>query len=186
MYNPEEITVMLHGWKSGDSKAINELVGVVYNQLKHMAHRYTNKDHGHYTMNTTGLVHEAYIQLMGQHNKDFNNRAHFYAIMSTCMRRVLLENIRNRQAIKRGGDRAQVDLDESMLQGEKDLDQILSVDQALNKLIEFDPDLAKLVEYRYFGGMTLEEIAEVSNKSLSTVKREWRLAKSWLYSELKN
>lgn len=180
--DPNEITHLLNDWKGGDQQAMDRLMGVVYDQLKLMAHRYTIKERADQTLNTTGLVHEAYLKILGQNN-DFQNRAHFYAIVSTCMRRVILEVVRARNAEKRGSGAHKVELEDHFLVAQNDADQIITINDALVKLEEFDPRLAKIVEYRYFGGMKMEEIAEALDCSLSTVKRDWRLAKAWLQAE---
>ena len=179
------ITHLLGDWKKGDEEAMSKLMGVVYDQLRLMAHRYTIKERPNNTLSTTGLVHEAYLKIIKQNNRDYQDRAHFYAIISTCMRRVILELARSRNAHKRGSGAQKVELEEHFLISETDAEQILSVNDALDKLSEFDERLAEVVEYRYFGGMKLEEIAEALQCSLSTVKRDWRLARRWLQSELK-
>ncbi len=180
-----QITVLLNDWKSGDEQAMSKIMGMVYDQLKFMAHRYTIKERADNTLNTTGLVHEAYLKIIGQNNREYQNRSHFYAIVSTCMRRVILEVARTRNAHKRGNGAQKVKLEDHFLISESDADQILCINDALEKLREFDSRLAEIVEYRYFGGMKLEEIAEALECSLSTVKRDWRLAKSWLHTELR-
>lgn len=178
-----DITHLLNDWNSGDEKAIHKIMGMVYDQLKMMAHRYTIKERADNTLNTTGLVHEAFLRIIGQHNRNYQNRSHFYAIVSTCMRRVILEVARSRNAEKRGNGAHKVELEEHFLISQDDADQIIAVNDALEKLDSFDPRLAKVVEYRYFGGMKMEEIAEAMECSLATVKRDWRLAKTWLHSE---
>jgi len=188
MIKPSEtkaITHLLSDWKKGDEDAMSKLMGMVYDQLRLLAHRYTIREQSNHTLSTTGLVHEAYLKIIRQNNRDYQNRAHFYAIISTCMRRVILELARSRNAHKRGSGARKVELQDHFLISENDAEQILSVNDALDKLSEFDERLAEVVECRYFGGMKLEEIAEAMDCSLSTVKRDWRLAKTWLKSELK-
>lgn len=179
-----EITQLLNDWKSGDEKAMSQVMAMVYDQLKVLAHRYTIKERSDRTLNTTGLVHEAYFKILKQNNRGYENRAHFYAIVSTCMRRVILEVARSRNTDKRGSGANKVELQDHFIITEADADQILNVNDALEKLAEFDPRLAEIVEYRYFGGLKLEEIAEALDCSLSTVKRDWRLAKKWLQTEM--
>ncbi len=179
-----QITVLLHQWKEGNDRAMDKVMSLVYDRLKEMAHRYTLREGPDRTLNTTGLVHDAYLKILGQNSRDYENRSHFYAIVSTCMRRVILEVVRNRNAVKRGSGARKVPVQEHFLISESDADQILSVNGALEKLAEFDPKLAQITEYRYFGGMKNEEIAEALGCSLSTVKRDWRLAKMWLQAEL--
>ncbi len=180
------ITQLLNNWKSGDEEAMGQVMAMVYDQLKVLAHRYTIKERSDHTLNTTGLVHEAYFKIIQQNNRGYHNRAHFYAIVSTCMRRVILEVARSRNTNKRGNGADKVELQDHFIITEADADQILNVNDALEKLAEFDPRLAEVVEYRYFGGLKLEEIAEALECSLSTVKRDWRLAKKWLQTEMKD
>lgn len=180
----DAITVLLHEWKDGSEDAMGKVMHMVYDQLKAMAHRYTIRENTDHTLNTTGLVHDAYLKMLGQNNRTYENRSHFYAIVSTCMRRVILEMVRARHAHKRGNGAQKVPLRDHFLISDTDADQILSVNAALEKLAEFDPKLAEITEYRYFGGMKNEEIAEVLGCSLSTVKRDWRLAKMWLQAAL--
>lgn len=178
-----EITHLLHDWKGGDDEAMHKLMGAVYGQLKVMAHRYTIKERSDNTLNTTGLVHEAFLRMVDQDNRAYQNRSHFYAIVSTCMRRVILEVVRSRNAKKRGNGAHKVELEDHFLIAPSDVEQILGINDALEKLETFDPKLSKIVEYRYFGGLKMEEIAEAMECSLSTVKRDWRLAKTWLHAE---
>ncbi len=180
------ITHLLNDWKKGDEDAMSQVMAMVYEQLKTMAHRYTIKERSDRTLNTTGLVHEAYLKIIKQTNRDYQNRAHFYAIVSTCMRRIILEVARSRNASKRGSGAEKVELKDHFLISEADADQILTVNDALEKLSAFDPRLAEVVEHRYFGGLKLEEISEAMDCSLSTVKRDWRLARKWLQTELKD
>lgn len=182
--NNHPITVLLNDWKEGDEEAMGKVMGMVYDQLKVMAHRYTIKERPDNTLNTTGLVHDAYLRILGQNNRAYENRSHFYAIVSTCMRRVILEVVRARNAHKRGNGAHKVALEEHFLISDADADQILSINAALEKLSEFDARLAEITEYKYFGGMKTEEIAEAMDCSVSTVKRDWRLAKMWLQDEL--
>ena len=178
-----DITHLLIGWKAGDPDAMDKLMGAVYDRLKEMARRYTVRENPNNTLNTTGLVHEAYLRIVGQNNKSYQNRAHFYAILSTCMRRVILEVARAGNAQKRGGGVRNLELEDYFAIEEGHAEQILGVNDALEKLETFDPRLSKIVEYRYFGGLKLEEIAEALDCSLSTVKRDWRVAKAWLHSQ---
>lgn len=187
MYRSDErdITHLLNGWKEGDEDAMDKLMGAVYEHLKWMARRYTIRERANYTLNTTGLVHEAYLRIAGQNNKSYENREHFYAILSTCMRRVILEVARSRNSQKRGSGKPNLEIEDHFAIEENHAEQILGVNDALESLESFDPRLSKIVEYRYFGGLKLDEIAEAMDVSLSTVKRDWRLAKAWLRSRLR-
>jgi RNA polymerase sigma factor (TIGR02999 family) len=178
------ITMLLHEYRDGNNEAMDKLMGLVYEQLKVMAHRYTVKERTDNTLNTTGLVHDAYLKISGQNNRSYENRSHFYAIVSTCMRRAIMEVVRNKNAHKRGNGAQKVALEDHFLISDGDAEQILHINNALEKLAEFDQRLADITEYRYFGGMKMEEIAEAMDCSLSTVKRDWRLAKAWLQAEL--
>lgn len=180
--NQNEITHLLHNWKSGDEQAMNRLMGIVYDQLKLMAHRYTIKEKADNTLNTTGLVHEAFLRIVDQQNS-YQNRSHFYAIVATCMRRVILEVARSRKTQKRGSGVPKIELKDYFLISSDDAAQILAVNDALTRLEQFDERVAQVVEMRYFGGMTLTEIADALECSPATVKRDWRLAKTWLHAE---
>ncbi len=182
----QDVTHLLNDWRDGNEHAMGKLMDAVYDQLKLMAHRYNLKERQDNTLNTTGLVHEAFLRMVEQKNRNYENRSHFYAIVSTCMRRIILEVARSRNAQKRGSGAHKVELQDHFLISDNDAEQILSVNDALEKLEQFDPKLAQIVEYRYFGSMKLEEIAEAMQCSLSTVKRDWRLAKSWLSAEFKD
>lgn len=179
----DDITHLLNDWKSGDERAMAKIMDLVYSQLKIMAHRYTIKERADNTLNTTGLVHEAFLRIIDQNNRAYQNREHFYAIVATCMRRVILEVARSRNAEKRGSGAKKVKMQDHFLISQEDADQIITVNSALEKLETFDKRLAQVIEYRYFGGMKFEEIAEAMECSLSTVKRDWRLARAWLRSE---
>lgn len=187
MSNSEnQVTLLLQDYHKGKSDALNDLIPIIYDQLKMMAHRFIIKESTNLTLNTTGLVHEAYLKVLGQKKNDYQNRSHFYAIVATTMRRILLEAARSKKAVKRGSGAQKIDLEEHFVISENDADQLISIDNALNKLQELDPRLAIVVECRYFGGMKNEEIALVTNSSISTVKRDWRIAKAWLYQYLKS
>jgi RNA polymerase sigma factor (TIGR02999 family) len=178
------ITVLLREWKEGNDAAMDKVMSMVYDQLKVIAHRHTLKEKSDHTLNTTGLVHDAYLKVLDQNNRAYENRSHFYAIVSTCMRRVIMEAVRARNAHKRGNGAQKVPLQDHFLISDGDAEQIMNINNALEKLSEFDPRLAEITEYRYFGGMKMEEIAEALDCSLSTVKRDWKLAKIWLQTEL--
>lgn len=181
----KHVTLLLKDYHNGKSQALNDLVPIIYDQLKLMAHRFIIKESYDLTLNTTGLVHEAYIRVLGQEKNDYQNRSHFYAIVSTTMRRILLEAARSKRAVKRGSGAQKVGLEDHFIISETDADQLISIDDALQKLHKLDPRLAKVVECRYFGGMKIEEIALATDSSESTVKRDWRVAKAWLYQHLK-
>jgi len=177
---------MLAEWSdSGDRQALDQLIPVVYDELRRQASRYLQRErHGH-TLQTTALVHEAYVRLIDQAGVRWQNRAHFFAIAAEMMRRILVDHARRRGAAKRGGDALKLTLNEDLnASGERDLD-LISVDEALTKLAALDQQQARVVELRFFGGLNVEETAEVLGISARTVKRDWQVAKSWIRRELR-
>lgn len=179
-----EITRLLDEYTNGDRKVLDELLPLVYNELRRLAHSYLAREREGMTLQTTALVHEAYMKLIDQHSVDFRNRAQFFALSAQAMRRILIDNARRHKADKRGSG-MKVSLDEI---GEVALDtdeRLIELDLALQELDAFDPAQAKIVELRYFGGMTIEETAEVMKISPATVKREWTMARAWLYDKVK-
>lgn len=181
--NEASITIMLKENHGGNEEMVNRLIPVIYDQLKHIAHNFMIRENKDHTLNTTGLVHETYMRMLKQH-VEYENRAHFYAIVATTMRRILLESARSKKAIKRGEGASKIPLKEHFLISEEDADQLISIDAALTKLQQMDPRLAQIVEMRYFGGLKSKEIAAALECSESTVKRGWRMAKAWLYESL--
>ena len=180
------VTEMLAEWSdSGDRQALDQLIPVVYDELRRQASRYLQRErHGH-TLQTTALVHEAYVRLIDQAGVRWQNRAHFFAIAAEMMRRILVDHARRRGAAKRGGDALKLTLNEDLnASGERDLD-LISVDEALTKLAALDQQQARVVELRFFGGLNVEETAEVLGISARTVKRDWQVAKSWIRRELR-
>ncbi len=179
-----EITRLLDEYTNGNREVLDELLPLVYNELRRLAHSYLNRERDGMTLQTTALVHEAYMKLIDQHSVDFRNRAQFFALSAQAMRRILIDNARNHKAEKRGSG-LNISLDDvAEISGEIN-DRLIELDLALNELAEFDPTQAKLVELRYFGGMTIEETAEVMKISPATVKREWTMARAWLYDRVK-
>ena len=185
MENPHDVTQLLLKWSQGDQGAIDELLPMVYRELHKIAHRYLNKERGEHTLQTTALVHEAYIKLIDQTRVQWQNRAHFFGIAAQAMRRILVDYARTRKREKRGGDDVKLQLDEAagVSTGEKSID-LVALDEALTRLSKFDERQAKVVELRYFSGMTEEETAEVLSISPATVRRDWNMAKAWLHSQL--
>jgi len=182
-----QVTLLLRKWQEGDRDAFDRLMPLVYDELKVIAARYMAHEWRQGTLQTTGLVNEAYMKLVGQRNVDWQNRAHFFAIAAQVRRRILLDDARRRLRTKRGGDAVVVPADGiAVAAPETDTDpvDVIAVDRALRSLEQFDPDQAKLVELRFFGGLTVEEAATVLGVSPTTVKREWAVAKAWLYRAL--
>lgn len=179
-----EITRLLDDCSRGSRDALDELLPIVYNELRRLAHSYLRNERQDITLQTTALVHEAYMKLIDQHSVSFQNRSQFFALSAQAMRRILLDNARRRMAEKRGkGNKVALDdLAETPVEVDQ---QLIELDIALNELEKFDPTQAKVIELRYFGGMTIEETAEVMKISPSTVKREWTMARAWLYEKVK-
>lgn len=182
---PRRVTELLHLAAAGEKQAEDELVSVVYAELRHMARNLMRGEGPRHTLQTTALVHEAYIRLMGRNVPRFNDRSHFFAVAATVMRRVLVDYARARKAAKRDGGIA-VEIDQAGLSidlGEPY--QLLALDSALTRLATFDERQGRIVEMRFFAGMSVEETASALKISERTVKREWQLAKAWLYGELR-
>ena len=182
-----DITTLLRQWQAGDREALDRLVPTVYRELHVMASRLMAREWRHGTIQTTGLVNEAYLKIVDQREIDWKGRAHFFAIAAEVMRRILIDAARRRLRGKRGAGAIQVAIDDVPLAaGAAALDavDVLEIDRALTALGEFDPDQARIVELRFFGGLTVEETATVVGISPATVKREWSVAKAWLYRAL--
>jgi len=185
--DPGRVTALLKAWVGGDSNAHAELIPLVYNELHRLARHYRRKGGGGETIQTTALVHEAYLRLMKIDDVDWNDRAHFFAVAAQLMRRILVDTVRARGALKRGGQDQRVDgivLDDLPAAGTDRAVELLAVDDALSRLFEIDPRRARVVELRVFGGLTHDEIADVLRISPQSVMRDWRLAKAWMLREL--
>ena len=180
---------MLKAWSEGDKSAADQLMPLVYDGLRKVAAQYLRKERKDHTLQPTALVHEAYLKLIDISHVNWQDRAHFFAAASQMMRHILVDHARARAADKRGGDVERVELDEAISLadrgGEKNVD-LLALDDALDRLAEFDAQQSRLVELRFFGGLTIEETAHVLGVSPATVKREWTLAKTWLYRRMKD
>ena len=182
-----DVTRLLREWRSGHNDALDRLMPLVYEELHVIASRHMAREWRQGPMQTTALVNEAYLKLVDQRGVDWQNRAHFFAIAATVMRRILVDNARREQRAKHGGGAVAVSLDDAEAQAPAvsvDAVDTLALDTALTKLEALDPEQARIVEMRFFGGLTVEETAEVVGTSPATVKREWALAKGWLYREL--
>lgn len=186
MSETRDITRILEAIDAGDSSAPERLLPVVYNELRRLAHGYMKNERSDHTLQATALVHEAYIQLVDWKNVSWQNRAHFFAAAAQMMRKILVDHAREKKAQKRGGGMRTIALDEAVsFPHSNDLD-IVSVDDALVDLASFDPQQARIVELRFFGGLTIEETAHALGISESTVKRDWQIAKAWLYNRIAN
>jgi RNA polymerase sigma factor (TIGR02999 family) len=184
MVSSPDVTVLLRDWSRGDRAALSQLLPVVYAELRRVAARQLRSERADHTLQPTALVHEAYLRLVDQRHVDWQNRAHFFGVAAQVMRRILVDHARRHDAIKRGDGVRCVPIDEAKDVAASNDVSILALDHALGRLQRVDADLARLVELRAFGGLTIEAAAHVLNVSPSTVKREWRVAKAWLHREL--
>jgi len=183
-HSPKEITQLLVAWSDGDEAALEQLSPLVYEELHRLAHRYMRGERPGHTLQTTALVNEAYLRLIDWKNVRWQNRAHFFGVSAQLMRRILVDFARARDYQKRGGQLRAVTLnDEVGVTNEKGLD-FVALDEALSSLAKLDPRQSKVVELRFFGGLTNEEAAEVLRVSVATVRRDWSLARAWLHREL--
>ena len=182
--SPDEITRMLIEWSNGEREALHKLIPLVYAEMRQIAGRVLRRERRDHTLQPTALVHEAYLRLVDQRNVNWQNRAHFFAIAAQAMRRIVVDHARRHNALKRGGDNLKVELEAALaLPGAKDLD-VVKLDDALVALAAFDPQQSRIVELRFFGGLSIEETAEVIGISPATVKRDWSMAKAWLHREM--
>lgn len=185
MTTQHEITRLLADWSNGDRDALEKLTPLVYDELRRLAGRYLRQERAGHTLQSTALVHEAYMKLVGQNNVRWQNRAHFFGIAAQMIRRILVDYARARKADKRGSGAEKLSLDEAIaLPGGQDLD-LVALDDALEGLAKIDPRQSRLVELRFFAGLTIEETAEVMQMSLATAKRDWVSAKAWLSREVR-
>ena len=180
-----EVTKLLQDWSIGNREALDKLLPLVYDELRRLAHSYLTRERSDHTLQTTALVHEAYLKLIDQRSVNWQNRAQFFAISAQAMRRILLDNARRHTAAKRGSGGQKVSLEEvATLSRDTANESLIALDEALQKLTVIDPDQGRIVELRYFGGLTIEETAEVLTISPSTVQREWTTARAWLYQAI--
>ncbi|HKD06092.1 MAG TPA: sigma-70 family RNA polymerase sigma factor [Bryobacteraceae bacterium] len=184
MSGPGEVTALLSAWREGDQDAFEKLIPIVYADLRRIAARYMRSENEGHTLQTTALVHEAYLRLTGERERSWENRAHFFGVAAQIMRNLLVDHARRAMTSKRGGDIA-VQLDASAGLTEISPEDLLALNDALKRLSEVDPRASRIVELRYFVGLTIEEIAEVIDASVRTVNREWKTAKTWLRAELR-
>ncbi len=181
---PQAVTRLLMQVTDGDRVALNDLLPLIYDELRSLAANYLRRERPGHTLQPTALVHEAYLRLVDQTQVRWQNRAHFFGIAAQMMRRILVDHARGHNAEKRGSDFQKISLDENLdVAGERATD-LVALDDALNRLAAIDAQKARLVELRYFGGLSVEETAEVLGVSAPTVKRQWRMAKAWLYGQM--
>jgi len=184
MGSPEETTVLLRRVSSGDREAENELIPHIYQDLRRLAAGYLRRERSDHTLQPTALVHEAYLRLIGSQGVAFQDRSHFFRLAANAMRRILVDHARNRKAGKRGGGAIRIPLEDFLISSDELSDQILQVDAALTRLAAVDQRQAKIVEMRFFAGLSEEEISAALDISTRTVDRDWAMAKAWLYGEL--
>jgi len=185
MDDAQDVTQMLEAIGSGDEAAPERLLLLVYDELRRLAHGYMKNERSDHTLQATALVHEAYIQLVDWKNVSWQNRAHFFAAAAQMMRKILVDYAREKNALKRGGGLRTIALDQAVSFPNRSEVDLLSIDDALNELATFDPQQARIVELRFFGGLTIEETAHALAVSDSTVKRDWQIAKAWLFNRMK-
>ena len=181
---PHEVTQLLVAWGNGDQSALDRLMPLVYDELHRMAHRYMAQERAEHTLQTSALANEAYVRLIDQKNVRWQNRAQFFGIAATSMRRILVGYARRRKRAKRGAGALQISLDEAALLSNERASEMVAIDEALEHLAAVDPRKSQVVELRFFGGLSIDETAEVLHVSPGTVMRDWTLAKAWLRQDM--
>jgi RNA polymerase sigma factor (TIGR02999 family) len=181
---PSQVTLLLSRWRAGDREALDALMPLVYEELRRLARHYLQLEHPGHTLQSTALVHEAYVRLLGQNPPEWKSRAHFFGIAARLMRQILVDHARNHQAAKRGGNPLKITLSDGIVgHGGKDVD-LVALDNALNSLAQLNPQQSQIVELRFFSGLTIEDTSEVLGISPATVKRGWTTARAWLFREM--
>lgn len=183
--SPQDVTRLLQEWRNGDPAALEKLLPLVYDELRRLARHYLRGERQNHTLQGTALVHEAYMKMVGYTDLAWQSRAHFYGVAARLMRQILIDHARKHQADKRGAGKVQVSLAHAAAFAQAQAPDLVALDDALNTLAAVDVTKSRFVELRYFGGLTIEEIAEVEAVSASTVKRHLRLAEAWLHRELR-
>jgi RNA polymerase sigma factor (TIGR02999 family) len=183
---PGEITELILEARHGSRDALDRLLPLVYEELRRMAHRALLRERGGHTLNTTTLVHEAYLKLVDQERAGWNDRIHFLALAATAMRRILIDYARRQKRLKRGGERWAVTLDDAMLVADQRADMLLALDEELSSLAALNERLSRVVECRFFAGLTVEETAAALRVTTRTVERDWQKARAWLYVQLED
>jgi len=183
---PHAVTELLAAWSNGDQAARDQLMSVVYQELHRLAHHYMQRESPGHTLQTSALVNEAFLKLVDQRNVRWQNRAHFFGIAAQMMRRILVDYARKRCYAKRGGGMPEISLDEALIVSNERNAEVVALDETLERLAEFDPRKSQIVEFRFFGGLSIDETAKVLAVSPGTVMRDWTLAKAWLRKEMSN
>lgn len=181
-----QVTQLLIAWSNGDKTALDKLMPLIHEELLRLAHHYMSRERRGHTLQTTALVDEAYLRLVNRKEVRWQNRAHFFAIAAQLMRGILVDHARSHAYAKRGGGARKIELEEATVVSKERAAEVVALDEALKELATFDPQQSRIVELRFFGGLTIEETAEALGLSPATIKREWRSAKTWLYQELSN
>ena len=179
-----DVTGLLVNWSNGDQQALEELMPLVYGELRRLAKAYLRRERSDHTLQSTALVNEAFLRLVNQRNVQWKNRAHFYAIAAQMIRRILVDYARSHRAEKRGSGAVMLALDEAVAASQKSNVDLLGLNDALDRLAELDSRQSRLVELRFFAGLSIEETAEVMQTSTATIKREWNSARAWLFREI--
>ena len=180
----QQVTQLLGDWRSGDASALEKLIPLVQPELQRLARHYMSRERPGHTLQATALLDDAYLQLADKTHPQWQNRAHFFAVAAQLMRRIMVDHARQRNAAKRGGGAIRISLDECVAVTETRADELLALDEAMEKLATFDRRKAQVVEMRYFGGLTMEEIADVLKIHVNTVMRDWTAARAWLLAAL--
>jgi RNA polymerase sigma factor (TIGR02999 family) len=181
---PADVTELLIAWSRGDQAALEDLMPLVYDELRRLAHRHLRREQEGQTLQTTALVHEAYLRLVDQTRTELHNRAHFFAIASRQMRRILVDHYRSHRYAKRGGGAANVDIEQTCVATREKAREVVALDDALTELANFDERKCRVVELRFFGGLSIEDTAIALGVSQGTVMRDWTLARAWLQSAI--
>jgi RNA polymerase sigma-70 factor, ECF subfamily len=184
MSSSEEVTRLLVEWGHGEQTALDQLMPLVYTELRRMADRFMRAQNPAHTLQTTALIHEAYLRLAGDSVRQWENRAHFFRVAAKAMRQILVDHARARQSLRRGGRNRPLTLNETGAVSDDRFAETVAVDDALTELAKLSPRQSQIIELRYFGGFSVVETAEVLDISPETVMRDWRAAKAWLYSQL--
>jgi RNA polymerase sigma-70 factor (ECF subfamily) len=178
------VTELLRQWKNGEAEALDKLTPLVYDELHRLAHQYISRERPGHTLQTTALVNEAYLRLVQQREVDWESRAHFFAVSAQVMRHILVDYARQHMSAKRGGEYQKVELDDGLVVSSERVAELIALDEAMQALHLIDPRRSKVVELRYFGGLNNQEAAAVLKVSETTIERDWRFAKAWLYRHL--
>ncbi|HEY5839025.1 MAG TPA: sigma-70 family RNA polymerase sigma factor [Pyrinomonadaceae bacterium] len=181
---PNNITQLLLKWSEGRSEALEDLIPLIYPELRRLARRHMQRENPAHTLQTSALINEAYLRLVSQQGVEWHNRAHFFAVAAQVMRHILIDHARKHQVVRRGGGLLRVPLDETAVASHERALEFVALDEALTKLALIDARKSQIVEMKFFGGLTVDEIAEVMKLSPITIKREWRAAKAWLHLEI--